>query len=136
MAEESGPANVSVDTSRISSSSLRDDPAFQQIMARQEQQQKLQTKQLTEKIGDALTDAAPLIAGLGLLQMTDSPIIALGGAYFGDKIKDAAQERKSRKQANREEMRLRRMAADIAVEQGQFATREEALLAIQENRSK
>ena len=136
MAEESGPANVSVDTSRISSSSLRDDTAFQQIMARQEQQQKLQTKQLTEKIGDALTDAAPLIAGLGLLQMTDSPIIALGGAYFGDKIKDAAQERKSRKQANREEMRLRRMAADIAVEQGQFATREEALLAIQENRSK
>jgi hypothetical protein len=136
MAEENGPVNVSVDTSRVSASSLRDDPAFQMIMARQEQQTKLQTKAITEKIGDAITEAAPLIAGLGLLQMTDSPIIALGGAYFGDKIKDAMQERKQRKAANREEMKLRRMAADIAVEQGQFATREEALLAISENRQK
>lgn len=136
MAEENGPVNVSVDTSRVSASSLRDDPAFQMIMARQEQQAKLQTKAITEKIGDAITEAAPLIAGLGLLQMTDSPIIALGGAYFGDKIKDAMQERKQRKAANREEMKLRRMAADIAVEQGQFATREEALLAISENRQK
>ena len=128
------PTNVNVDKRAISGQEMRMDRAFSAMRADAQVQNSLTQDTVREKMASAIRDAAPLIAGMGLLQQTDSPALAIGGAYLTDKIKDQMEARAARKKAEKDEMKQRRMAAQIAVRQGKFQSEEEAMQSIADNR--
>lgn len=130
------PTNVNVDKRAIDAQEMRMDRAFRTMREDAQVQNSLTQDTVREKMASAIRDAAPLIAGMGLLQQTDSPALAIGGAYLTDKIKDQLEARAARRKAEKTEMKQRRMAAQIAVRQGKFQDEEEAMQSIAESRLK
>lgn len=128
------PTNVNVDKRSVSGADIRADRAFRAMREDAQVQNRITQDTIRDKMAQAITEAAPLIAGLGLLQQTDSPALAIGGAYLTDKIKDQIQARAARKKAEKEEFKQRRLAAQIAIRQGRFQNEEEAMQAIESNR--
>ena len=128
------PTNVNVDKRSVSGAEIRADRAFRAMREDAIVQNRLTQDTIRDKMAQAITEAAPLIAGLGLLKQTDSPALAIGGAYLTDKIKDQIQARAARKKAEKEEFKQRRLAAQIAIRQGRFQDEEEAMQEIAKNR--
>ena len=128
------PTNVNVDRRSVSGADIRADRAFRVMREDAQVQNRLTQDTIRDKMAQAITEAAPLIAGLGLLKQTDSPALAIGGAYLTDKIKDQIQARAARKKAEKDEFKQRRLAAQIAIRQGKFQNEEEAMQAIESNR--
>ena len=134
MADDQQRTDVNIDRRAVSGAELGADRAFRAMREDASVQNTITQDSIRDKMASAIRDAAPLIAGLGLLQQTDSPALAIGGAYITDKIKDQLEARAARRKAEKQEMKQRRLAAQIAVKQGKFQSEEDAMQAIAGNR--
>ena len=119
--ETVGPIKGVTAKREVSGIDLAMDNQLKFLRQQQKAQDKALKETLSEKMVESVVDAVPLITGLGLLKATDSPLLALGGAYFSDKLKDAVAEKRARVKKEKDEIRQRRMAARILVERKKLA---------------